>query len=209
MFLIVLGNMSLQPVLLSTAYLPNVFYLSQVLTNDEIFIEKHENFIKQTYRNRCEIFTSNGKLTLSIPLVKQADKELISEKKISYAENWQQQHWRAITSSYKNSPYFEFFEDEFKPFYEYKFEYLFDYNIQLLETVLKILRVKKTLLYTKEFEKEPLNKIDLRNEYSERDSNQLLKPYYQVFADKHGFMSNLSCIDVLFNEGLKTLDVLK
>lgn len=198
--------MSLQPVLLSTAYLPNVFYLSQVLNNDEVFVEKHENFIKQTYRNRCEILTSNGKLTLSIPLVKQADKELISDKKISYVEKWQQQHWRAITSSYKNSPYFEFFEDEFRPFYENKFEYLFDYNLQLLETVLEILRVKKTLLYTAEFEKEPLNKIDLRNEYSESKS---IKPYYQVFADKHGFTHNLSCIDILFNEGLKTLEIMK
>ena len=100
-------------VLLSTSYLPNINYLSQVLNHDIVFLEKHEHFVKQTYRNRCEILTSNGKLSLSIPLVKQADKELISDKKISYTEDWQKQHWRAITSAYKNSPYFEFFEDEF------------------------------------------------------------------------------------------------
>ena len=111
-------------VLLSTAYLPNISYLSQVLKYDIVVLEKHEHFVKQTYRNRCEILTSNGKLSLSIPLVKQADKELISDKKISYAEDWQKQHWRAITSAYKNSPYFEFFEDEFKPFYENRFEYV-------------------------------------------------------------------------------------
>ena len=80
-----------------------------------IVIEKHENFVKQTYRNRCDIVTANGKLSLSIPLIKQADKELISDKKISYAEDWRKQHWRTIVSAYKNSPYFEFFEDEFKP----------------------------------------------------------------------------------------------
>jgi aspartyl/asparaginyl-tRNA synthetase len=131
-------------VLLSTAYLPNIKYLSQVLNHEIVVLEKCENFMKQTYRNRCEILTSNGKLSLTIPLVKQADKELISGKKISYAEDWQKQHWRAITSAYKNSPYFEFFEDEFKPFYENKYELLFDYNTQLLHTILHILRVKST-----------------------------------------------------------------
>ena len=72
-------------------------------------------------------------------------------KKISYTENWQQQHWRTLVSAYKNSPYFDFFEHEFKPFYETQYEYLFDYNLQLLETILKILRVKKTILFTDEY----------------------------------------------------------
>ncbi|MBK6984535.1 MAG: WbqC family protein [Bacteroidetes bacterium] len=113
----------MKTVLLSTAYLPNVHYLSQVINCDTIVIEKQENFVKQTYRNRCDIVTANGKLSLSIPLIKQADKELIFDKKISYAEDWQKQHWRTIVSAYKNSPYFEFFEDEFKPFYENQFEF--------------------------------------------------------------------------------------
>ena len=125
----------MKTVLLSTAYLPNVHYLSQVINCDTIVIEKHENFVKQTYRNRCDIATASGKLSLSIPLIKQADKELISDKKISYAEDWQKQHWRTIVSAYKNSPYFEFFEDEFKPFYENQFEFLLDYNTQLLQTI--------------------------------------------------------------------------
>lgn len=192
-------------VLLSTAYLPNIKYLSQVLSYDIVVLEKHEHFVKQTYRNRCEILTSNGKLSLSIPLIKQADKELIAHKKISYAEDWQKQHWRAITSAYKNSPYFEFFEDEFKPFYENKYEVLFDYNTQLLQTILHILRVKKQIEFTSQFDIKPNNSFDLRMLSDLNNSDNLnAKPYYQVFADKQGFISNLSCLDALFNIGLET-----
>lgn len=192
-------------VLLSTAYLPNITYLSQVLNHETVVLEIHEHFVKQTYRNRCEILTSNGKLSLSIPLVKQADKELISGKKISYAEDWQKQHWRAITSAYKNSPYFEFFEDEFKPFYENKYELLFDYNTQLLHAILHILRVKKQIEFTKQFDVKPIDCLDLRA-LSDLSSSENLnpKPYYQVFADKQGFTPNLSCLDALFNIGLET-----
>ena len=195
-------------ILLSTAYLPNILYLSHVINSDKIVLEKHEHFIKQTYRNRCEIVTSNGKLSLSIPLIKQADKEIISDKKISYSENWQKQHWRAITSAYKNSPYFEFFEDEFKPFYENEYEFLFDYNTQLLRTILHILRLKKQIDFSKQFEFTSTNTIDFRS-LSEINSAEIptSKPYYQVFADKCGFQSNVSCLDALFNIGLETLSL--
>ena len=194
-------------VLLSTAYLPNILYLSHVINSDKIVLEKHEHFIKQTYRNRCEIVTSNGKLSLSIPLIKQADKEIISDKKISYSENWQKQHWRAITSAYKNSPYFEFFEDEFKPFYENEYEFLFEYNTQLLRTILHILRLKKQIDFSKQFEFTTTNTVDFRS-LSEINSAEIptLKPYYQVFADKFGFLSNMSCLDALFNIGLDTIN---
>jgi hypothetical protein len=195
-------------ILLSTAYLPNILYFSHVINSDKIVLEKHEHFIKQTYRNRCEIVTSNGKLSLSIPLIKQADKEIISDKKISYSENWQKQHWRAITSAYKNSPYFEFFEDEFKPFYENEYEFLFDYNTQLLETILHILRLKKQIDFSTQFEFTTTNTIDFRS-LSEINSVEIptFKPYHQVFADKFGFMPNVSCLDALFNIGLETLSL--
>ena len=196
---------NMNTILLSTAYLPNIHYLSQMLKHEVIVLEKHEHFVKQTYRNRCEILTSNGKLNLSIPLVKQTDKELISDKKISYAEDWQKQHWRAITSAYKNSPYFEFFEEEFKPFYENQFEYLFDYNTQLLHAILHILRVKKQIEWTTQFELNPTQYPDLRTLSDLNNSNDFMaKSYYQVFADKKGFTPNLSCLDALFNVGLET-----
>jgi hypothetical protein len=197
----------MKTVLLSTAYLPNVHYLSQVINCDTIVIEKHENFVKQTYRNRCDIVTANGKLSLSIPLIKQADKELISDKKISYAEDWRKQHWRTIVSAYKNSPYFEFFEDEFKPFYENQFEFLLDYNTQLLQTILHILRVKKQIKFTQTFELNPSQVFDFRSLSDIQKNDTVIKPYYQVFADKLGFTPNVSCLDALFNVGLETKDL--
>ena len=191
-------------ILLSTAYLPPVNYLSAVIKRDFIIIEKQEHFVKQTYRNRCEILTANGKLSLSIPLIKQADKELISEKKISYAEDWQKQHWRAITSAYKNSPYFEYFEDEFKPFYENQFEFLLDYNTKLLQTILHILRIQKDIQFTDHFEVTPNNRVDLRNLSDIKQVEADTRPYYQVFGAS-AFVPNLSCLDALFNIGLETI----
>jgi hypothetical protein len=197
-------------ILLSSAYLPDLTYLSEVLNADTIYIEQQEHFVKQTHRNRCDILTSNGKLTLSIPLLKSGEKELISNKRISYAENWQQQHWRSITSAYKSSPYFEFFEDEFKPFYNTKFDLLIDFNTQLLQTVLHILRIKKEILFTREFILNPIDCKDLR-EHPHSSLHEKLNqtPYYQIFADKLGFIPQVSCMDALFNVGLETIDLCK
>ncbi len=200
--------MASDTVLLSTAYLPNLEYLTQVIKHDTIVLEKYEHFVKQTYRNRCEVLTSNGRMTLSIPLIKQADKEIISDKRISYAENWQQQHWRTITSAYKNSPYFEFFEDELRPFYETKHEFLFDFNTQLLQTVLHILRIKKQIQFTTQFEKTPNDVRDMRMLSDGIQKDGLTQSsYYQVFSDKYEFTSNLSCLDAVFNLGLKMIDL--
>ena len=195
-------------ILLSTAYLPDLAYLSAVLNADSIYIENHEYFIKQTFRNRCSILTSNGKQLLSIPLLKQADKELIKDKRISYSENWQQQHWRTITSSYKNSPYFEFFEDDLKPFYTNRFDLLIDYNTELLKIILHILRKQKIIVTTAEYIKIIENRIDLRDAaFQIKHHNVYQKNYYQVFEDKFNFTSELSCLDALFNVGLETIDL--
>lgn len=195
-------------VILSTAYLPDLAYLSAVLNAESILIEQYEHFVKQTFRNRCSILTSNGKQLLSIPLLKQADKELIKDKRISYAENWQQQHWRTITSSYKNSPYFEFFEDDLKPFYTNRFDFLIDYNTELLKTILHILRKQKQIISTNTFVEQPENTIDLRHtNFQEQYADCYTKTYYQVFEDKFDFVPQLSCFDALFNVGLDTIDL--
>ncbi len=188
-------------VLLPTAYLPNLHYLNLVLKHEFIHIEHQEHFVRQTYRNRCDINTASGKSILTIPLVKQAEKEITSNKKISYAENWQQQHWRSITVAYKNSPYFEFFEDDFKPFYHTQYEFLVDFNTDLLKKILHILRVTKQIIPSLEYINVPTLVFDERL-YQQKSSNT--KPYYQVFAHKIGFVPNLSCLDAVFNTGLNT-----
>ena len=195
-------------VILPTAYLPNLNYLAHVIKSDHFLIEQHEFFVKQTLRNRCDILSSSGAIRLSIPLVHQSDKEIINQKRISYAEKWQHQHWRTITTAYKNSPYFEFFEHEFKPFYDQQFEFLLDYNSQMLQAILNILRVKKEIELTKQFEISLNDKIDLRNFKEPTDAEKsVMKPYYQVFESKLGFTPNLSCLDALFNVGLQTSEL--
>lgn len=192
--------------LLPTAYLPPINYFSLLLKSETVFIEQHEHFIKQTYRNRCEILTSNGRLNLTIPLQKNADKEIISQKKISYSEPWQIKHWRAITSAYKNSAYFDYFEDEFKPFYFEEHEFLMDYNTKLTQLILHILRQKNELHFTKEFQK-TFDGTDLRETLNIKP--QIVNPkYYQVFGDKFGFTPHLSVIDLLFNKGLESVEYL-
>lgn len=204
-------------VLLSTAYWPNQHYFYYVLNSETIFIESFENYHKQSFRNRTQLLTANGKLDLSIPVKKLNTKELIKDVEIAYTENWQTNHWRAITSAYKNSPYFEFFEEEINYFYSKEFNYLMDLNTEQLKLILKLLKIKKEISFTSEFEKEPTQLIDLRNSIHPKINftedkivaSKLATPYYQTFESKFPFHPNLSILDLLFNKGLETVAYLK
>ena len=199
-----------QAIILSTAYLPNLDYFICLLSGKTLWIEKHEHYIKQSYRNRCVIYSANGPLALSIPIMDQNRKEPIHQKRISYAEAWQNQHWRAITSAYKNSPYFEYFEDELRLFYETKTEFLFDYNLQLTQAILKMIRQSPALSFTESYEKTYEDRLDMRERIDpKRESLFSYQSYYQVFSEKHGFIPNLSMIDLLFHEGINALKYLQ
>jgi aspartyl/asparaginyl-tRNA synthetase len=193
----------------STAYFPPIQYFQQINKTETIYIEKHEHYIKQSYRNRCNVFGANGILSLSIPVIHISDKEIITDKKISYTENWQQQHWRTIESAYRNSPYFIYYADALKPFYQKKYTFLFDYNMELLQFLLNSFKIKVKLNFTETFDKSiladdfryfihPKNKIQETN----------FKRYSQLFSDKHNFQPNLSGIDLLFNAGPHAKDFL-
>lgn len=189
--------------LLSTAYLPPVSYIRACLTAGEITIDRSEHFVKQTYRNRCHIYSANGLLPLVIPVEhKDLFGKPISEVRISYDENWQKIHWRSMTSAYGNAPFFEYYEDAFRGFYSTNYEFLLEFNTALFSTLLQTAKAELKITFTDVYEKIPLNKADRRTSFHPKHPSSIdLPPYHQVFADRHGFLADLSAIDWLFNTG--------
>lgn len=202
---------TLSSILLSTAYLPPIEYFSFLINSDKQIIEKYETYKKQTYRNRCYILGSNGKLALTIPIKKpEGNHTKTNEIIISYSEDWQQIHWKSIESSYNSSPFFLFYKEELKNLYQKKYKYLLDHNNNFLKLIFDFLDIEITPGLTSEFIKNPKNILDLRNSISPKNSSQEknYKKYSQVFANKHGFIPNLSIIDLLFNTGPEAIDYL-
>ena len=204
-------------VLLVTSYWPNLHYFFYVLNASIINIEQFDNYSKQSYRNRTQILSANGVLNLSIPIKKNKSEKVLNSIEISYKEDWQKNHWRAITSAYKNSPYFDFFEEDLKVFYSNKYNLLIDYNLDQLKFIIKVLKQKENIQLTKQYESNPESVIDLRTIIHPKQSylsdkllaNKLDQSYYQTFENKISFTPNLSILDLLFNKGLHTIDYLK
>ncbi len=198
---------------LPICYLPPLPYFSILANSDSTILDKNEYFVKQTYRNRCSIYGANGKLDLIIPLIHSKEKTPIQQKKICYTHNWKTIHWKSIESAYRSSPYFEFFETEFSCVFFEDTELLSEFNQKLIMYFIKALRLKVKLEFTTTFEKDYLNHIDLRNSFYPKDKRNQIhfkndNKYQQVFSDKFGFISNLSIIDLVFNTGLKSIDIL-
>jgi hypothetical protein len=191
--------------LLPTAYLAPISYYAILLQDPNCRIELNEHFIKQSIRNRCDIYGANGKLRLSIPKQRKgSSKTIIENLKISYRNNWQKQHWNAIESAYNSSPFFEYYKDDLKPFFEEKEEYLVNFNSKLQNAILSMLQQENIIKNTTEY----LHKGDffnLRN-YTWKLKNQ--EKYDQVFMENQGFIPNLSILDLLFNLGPESIDYL-
>lgn len=185
-----------------TAYLPSIEYVSLFLKTDNVSIELYETYQKQSCRTRCNVMTANGIQTLTIPVIKtNGNHTLTKDIEISYKEAWQQIHLRCLESAYRKSAYFDYYFPYFEKIYKQKFNTLIELNDYCLKTILKLLKVKKEYSYTEDFEKIVDDK-DFRISLSKNNYNNFeMKPYYQVFADRHGFVSNLSIVDLLFNEG--------
>jgi hypothetical protein len=165
----------------------------------------HEHFVKQSIRNRCDIYGANGKLQLTIPKQRKgSDKTIIKEIQISYKQNWQKEHWSAIVSSYNSSPYFEYYKDELQPFFEQEEILLIDFNNKLQVVILKFLQEEKDIMPTTEYLHQG-NFSDLRNHKWNLEEQER---YDQVFMEKHGFIANLSILDLLFNIGPESADYL-
>lgn len=199
------------PILLSTAYFPPVEYFA-LLAKFPVMIEQHETYRKQSYRNRCEIYSEKGLMPLSIPVTKPMGNHTPTNHVLLRNEDkWYLKHRRAIQSAYESSPFYLFYKDELEEFLSGKYENLFELNFQLMLQLSDLIGIKPQINRTEQFEKEPAKTIDLRNEISPKKqalcSN--FPAYIQVFSDRKGFISNLSILDLLFNLGSETKSYLE
>jgi len=172
--------------------------------SDKLWIEKCEHFPKQTYRNRASIYSPNGKLDLIIPVKKGSNVHTrIKDVRISYESDWQRLHWMSLQTAYRRSAYFEFYEDDFRPFFEKQYTFLFDYNLELLTLLLNLLKAGKDFAFTEEYVKSYANISDFRELIHPKKKMEsfTVKPYFQVFEPKYGFIPNLSIVDLLFSQG--------
>lgn len=196
---------------LGSAYWPNIHYIYELLNAENVCVDLFEHFEKQSYRNRARILTANGELNLSVPVKKWSDNAPMKDIEISYAEDWQKQHWRAIISAYNNSPFFDFLEEEIASFYQTQYHYLHELNAEQLNWILKAFRIKKEISYSGNYIEKSEEIVDLRQcihpkkEIVDENAKRIIEsPYYQTFATKHGFVPNLSVLDLIFNEGIKS-----
>lgn len=193
--------------ILSTAYLPPIEYWVAILQHDNIMIEAHENYQKQSYRNRCQILGPNGVQSLSIPIAKSGNlKTPILDVQIQDDDLWQKNHWKSIETAYNSSPFFLYYVDYFEDFYKSCPTSLFEFNYKLLEIVFDILELDQKLGITEAYIKAYSEATDLRNEIHPKKEMKTSKQiatssYIQVFSERNGFTPNLSILDLIFNLG--------
>jgi len=194
----------------SSAFLGPIEYYAHLLKHPNSLLEINEHFPKQTYRNRTNIYGANGKLTLTIPLQSRGERTKLKDIKISYNDNWQIIVWRSITTAYRSSAFFEYYEAELEKLIFQKPEYLLDYNNTLHQWVCSKLKIESAFTNSEKYEKSYDGLIDLRtNIHPKRPSDFTHQEYMQVFSDKLGFIPNLSIVDLMFNEGPHGISILK
>jgi hypothetical protein len=192
-------------VLVETQYLPSIAFFAGLYGARTILVERYENYVKQSYRNRCQLVDASGRRDLTVPVVHTSGKALITEVRIDYSQKWVNNHWRSIQSAYGKAPYFEYYADDLHDILYSKTPLLYDLNMRLLSMCLKALRfdtiVSETTLYTKTDGNSVLdlrNAIDVKNPAS---TNKIFTPvpYAQVFGSS--FVENTSIIDLIFCVG--------
>jgi hypothetical protein len=193
----------LREVLVSTAYLPPVDWFSIISRSDKVSIERHENYIKQTYRNRCYILSAHGRQMLSVPVLEGSRHKIpITEARIDYSKRWQQVHLGAIRSSYRLAPYYEFYSGEIEETIAGGYKYLWELNTRLMDILMQMLKIKPVISFTGSYEKASEEEYDFRYRLEPGKKNIFLnKRYFQVFNTTEGFAPNLSIIDLIFNQG--------
>lgn len=200
-----------QRIVIDIQYLPCIEYFLHILQAKEVVFENSENYLRHTYRNRCKILTADKVLELSVP-VKHDGKKLYTEVEIDYTQKWLQVHQRAIVSSYRKAPFFEFYWPYFEEIYSKKHRTLFEMNYDFLTLCLKFFQIEKKISFTNSYIKEYEGVFDLRNRIIPKkkclESAKLDRiTYKQVFG--RNFVTNMSIIDLLFCEGNNAVNVMK
>lgn len=196
--------------LLQPTYFPPIIQYVAIAKSKKIVFEVEDNFQKQTYRNRCYIYTAGGKNLLNVPIqhskgIKQKTKEV----KIDYKDDWHKLHLKTLQTAYSSSPFFEFYIDDLRPVFEKRTAFLLDLNFNCHEFIMDALQLEISTSKSTEYITEP-NYLDLRNLAIAKSNTQFnLEKYYQVFNSNYGFISNLSILDLLFMEGPNTLNYLE
>ncbi|WP_397363226.1 WbqC family protein [Olleya sp. R77988] len=198
-------------ILLHPTYFPSIAQYIAIANAKSVTFEMHDNYQKQTYRNRAYVYGANGKLQLSVPVLhSHKNRQLYKDVKISDKEKWQLLHWKSLESAYKTSPFFEFYEDEIYPLFTIKSDFILDHNLKCFEVINDCLQLDIIPKFSTIFEKEPSNLTDYRYLTNARQEQNInLEPYTQVFNAKHGYINNLSILDLLFNEGTNALSYLE
>jgi hypothetical protein len=193
------------------AYSGNIQYYSILSNFREVYLEQYAHYVKQTYRNRCQILTANGVMNLTIPVDKVSGEKVLDKDVRISDTDWQRVHWAAIESAYNNSPFFLYYSDDIRPLYEKKFDFLLDFNLKLQDVIISLIGLDTNLVLTESYSE--ANDLDFREKlspkYKGEPLNITLKPYYQVFKEKFGFVENLSIYDLLFNMGNESILILK
>ncbi len=191
--------------LIHPTYFPNIAHFVAMVKSDSVCFEVCDNYQKQSYRNRTEIYGANGKLALTVPVsYSQKNRQLYKDVKIANEDDWQLQHLKSLQSAYSMSPFFEFYIDDLMPLFGTKFHFILDLNLKCFEILQDSLQLELNVSESTVFEKDALNKIDFRPLAKRNYQANNLEYYTQVFTEKYGFISNLSILDLLFNEGPNT-----
>ncbi len=190
-------------------YLPSTSQFLLMVNSKKLIFEINDNFLKQTFRNRTYIYGANGKLILSIPVIhSQKNRKLLKDVKISYSHDWPTQHWKSFQISYRSSPFFEYYEDKLIDLYKKREKYLFDFNLKSIDIISEMLKINLEYKFTKKYENNYSDKLDYRKNYKKIDSEYQINKYTQVFESKHGYIENLSVLDLIFNEGPNAVNFL-
>ena len=196
----------MRSILLSTTYFGPVQWYQKLHRADAVLMERWESFQKQTYRNRCLIATTQGIQALTVP-VERSSEGCIKDLRISDHGNWRHLHWNALQSAYGESPFFEYYQDDIRPFFQKRWTFLLDFNEEIRAKMCELIDIQPQVTYSTEYvaDSKPMGIDDFRTainpKHPAQDDDFETKTYSQVYQMKHGFLSNLSVLDLLFNMG--------